>query len=130
MRTKPSALACLLALAVVRAAHGVDASKLATSVETFEHWQVVHFALPTSFVYRLATTSVNTPDVTITVDLSDKCLPRGVVMNWTLGSESMFSGSGAPLLLAYKIPREKEDFELVMSQGSPDDAFRSFPLGG
>jgi hypothetical protein len=127
MRTKQSAFACFLALAWVSATYAVDGGKLATKVETFASWQVIQFALPTTSLYRLAATSVNYPAATITVDLSDACLPRRVVMNWNVGDHTS-AFSGTPLVLAYKIPGEKDDLEFVMGERSADDTLAFFPF--
>jgi hypothetical protein len=125
MRIMPGTLACFLALTVLRTAHGVDASKLASKVEKFESWQASQFALPRALLYRMAAVSANYPDVTITVDLSDECLPLGVVLNWKAGNAL---SNGSLVMFAYKIPGGKENQELVAGVSSPHDAFAFFPF--
>ncbi len=106
--------------------HAVDATKLISLNEKIDDWQMVEFALPKDLLYRVASYSINEPNSNLAFDfVAPTCQPDGLILVRKFDSYKKSLDNGK-LLMAYKIPGQEENFELVSTEMVKGDKYAFF----
>jgi len=105
----------------------VDAIDKATEMRKIGSWNIIEFAGAEQIIYRLSTDSIDGAPRHIVFDItpSNDCIPIPAVLIMRLVSyNSAFNGGRMPF--AYKVPGQKEVFEVTKSEMSEGDLFVFF----
>jgi hypothetical protein len=117
-------LLLFLLLSMVKTADAVDAEREVTKVEKNGDWQIIEFAGHSRLLYRISSTSINSHSDNIVFDFgtADGCRPTPATLI-TDHKSYQSSLSNGVLIIAYKVPGEEDNVELVKTFMAKSDRF-------